>query len=451
MILSAEVELGWNALKQETKMTILPLFSRLESFIFFVCEQIADILFVYRLLASTLIYTVMSNYLFKRHSWKIESHKSYKILNVYLKTRSNVVTRFIIESMLFYEHKDREGFIDEIVDKDAFISSEPCYDERLRFDVNKELYVRAEYYFEALKALLKAKKFKTRTSEFIKAIDHHSLLTYRSFDCDDDYLTKSTILIEYEEQKYLFKETEDLSSASFIYQEFQTLWCLNHSSIILSSKLLVKSEEDSNRVLEFLLQYYSHENLREFVFKLRSNNDVSSFFFCKWVVQLAQVFHHLLYMKRFFYQNIKLENCVVNEKKNLILIDFEHDSRCKSRFRASKIDKYHDIAALLNTTQEQTKVFSMKRTLWVVWEITSINKYLKKRENEEYCKTIFTENTASVSQSWKDMILQCVDENSDNRSSLTNIFEHFKKKSQSFKQKLRFNRDLYFLRERKWS
>jgi len=125
--------------------------------------------------------------------------------------------------MLFYKHKDREGFIDEIVDKDAFISSESCYDERLRFDVNKELYVRAEYYFEALKALLKAKKFKTRTSEFIKAIDHHSLLTYRSFDCDDDYLTKSTILIEYEEQKYLFKETEDLSSASFIYQEFQTL------------------------------------------------------------------------------------------------------------------------------------------------------------------------------------------------------------------------------------
>ena len=68
MILSAEAELGWDALKQETKVTILPLFSRLEPSISSVCEQIADILFVYRLLASTLIYTVMSNYSFERHS-----------------------------------------------------------------------------------------------------------------------------------------------------------------------------------------------------------------------------------------------------------------------------------------------------------------------------------------------------------------------------------------------
>ncbi len=393
----------------------------------------------------------MSNYSFERHSWKIESHKSYKILNVYLKTRSNVVTRFIIESMLFYEHKDREGFIDEIVDKGAFISSEPCYGERVRSDVNKELYVRAEYYPGALKALPKAKKFKTRTSEFIKAIDHHSLLTYRPFDCDDDYLTKSTTLIEYEGQKYLFKGAEDLSSAPFIYQEFQTLWRLNHPSIIPSSKLLVKPEEDSNRVLGFLLQYYPHENLREFVFKLRSNGDVPSSLFCKWAVQLAQVFHHLLYTKRFSYQNIKPENCVMNEKKNLILIDFEHGSRCRSRFRAPEIDRYHDIAALSNTAQEQAKVFSMRRTLWVVWEITSTNKYPERREDEEYRETIFTENTASVPQSWKDMILQCVDENPDNRPSLTDISEHFEKESQSFKQKSRFNRDPYFLRERKWS
>lgn len=103
----------------------------------------------------------MLNYLFERHFWKIESHKIYKILNVYLKTHSNVVTRFIIESMLFYKHKDQEDFIDKIVNKDAFISFGPCYSKRVRFDVNKELYVRTKYYSKALKALSKAKKFKT--------------------------------------------------------------------------------------------------------------------------------------------------------------------------------------------------------------------------------------------------------------------------------------------------
>lgn len=142
-------------------MTTLPLFSRLESSISCVCEQTADIFFVYCLLASTLIYTIMSNYSFERHSWKIESHESYTILNVYRKTRSNVVTRFIIERMLLNRHEDREGFIDEIVDKGASISSGPCYGRRVRFDVNKGLYVRAEYYLGALKALSKAKKFKT--------------------------------------------------------------------------------------------------------------------------------------------------------------------------------------------------------------------------------------------------------------------------------------------------
>jgi len=63
--------------------------------------------------------------------------------------------------MLLNRHEDQEDFIDEIVNKGAFISSRSCYGERIRFDVNKGLYVRAKYYLEALKALSKAKKFKT--------------------------------------------------------------------------------------------------------------------------------------------------------------------------------------------------------------------------------------------------------------------------------------------------
>jgi len=100
--------------------------------------------------------------------------------------------------MLFYKHKDREGFINKIVDKGAFISSGPYYSRRVRSDINKELYVRVEYYLGVLKALSKVKKFKTRTSGFIKVIDHYSLLTYRPFDYSDDYLTESTALVKYE-------------------------------------------------------------------------------------------------------------------------------------------------------------------------------------------------------------------------------------------------------------
>ncbi len=38
VILPAEAELGWDALKQETEVTTLPLFSRLEPSISSVCE-----------------------------------------------------------------------------------------------------------------------------------------------------------------------------------------------------------------------------------------------------------------------------------------------------------------------------------------------------------------------------------------------------------------------------
>lgn len=368
-------------------------------------------------------------------------------MNVYRKTRSNVATRFIIESILFDRHKRREGFINEIVEKGAPFPYGPCCGGRIKFDVNKGLYVRSEYYPGVLQALPKAQKFETRESGSIKAV-YQGLLVCRRFGSDDDYLTESTAVVEYEGQQYVFKGPEDLSGAPFLYREFRTLWCLDHPSIIPPPKVLVKPLEDSDRVLGFLLKYYPHGNLRDYIFKLRSKEDVPLSSFCKWAIQLAQVFHYLLYTKRFSYRNIKPENCVVNEKKNLILIDFE-PAVCRSRFRAPEIDGYHDTSALSYTAQEQATVFSVGRTLWVVWEITSTNKYPEGREDEEYREVSFTEAIAAVPQRWKDMILRCVDPIPNNRPSFTEISNLFEKESRSFKQQPKFNRDPYLLRERK--
>ena len=384
------------------------------------------------------------NYSFKTHPWEFEANKSFEILNVYRKTRSNVANRFIIESTLFDRHKRREGFINEIVQRGASIASGPCYGGRVKFDVNKGLYVRSEYYPGVLKALPQAQRFETQTGEPIKAIDH-SLLDCRRFDSDDDYLTESTALVRYEGQRYVFKGAENLSDAPLIYKEFRTLRRLNHPFIMSPSNLLVKPDKDSNRVLGFLLKYHPHGNLREYVFKLRSKNDIPLSLFCKWAVQLAQAFQHLLYTERFFYQNIKPENCVVDEEKNLVLIDFEHGSQCRSEFRAPEVVLYHDHKA-----EEKATVFSVARTLWVVWEVMSTNKYPERGKHGEYCKTIFTETTAAVPQGWKDMILQCVDPIPNKRPSLQEIFKLFEKESESF-EKPKFTRDPYLLRKRKRS
>lgn len=129
------------------------------------------------------------------------------------------MARFIIKSNLFNTHRFREGFVKEILEKGASCSFEPCCGGRVRFDVNKGLYVHAEYYPRVLKALPKAQKFEIQTDEPIKVIDHSLLKYLRS----DSYFTKSTALVQYEGQQYIFKGPEDLSYAPFIYREFREL------------------------------------------------------------------------------------------------------------------------------------------------------------------------------------------------------------------------------------
>lgn len=179
------------------------------------------------------------NYSFETHPWKVKADKRFLILNVYRKTRSNVVKRLIVESILSDEHKGQEGFIAEIVQRGASIVSGPCWSGRVKFDDDKGLYVLPKFCPGVLKALPKAQNFKTLTGEAIEVIDH-SLLDYHDVDSNDDYLTESTALVRYEGQRYVFKGAENLSDAPFIYQEFRTLGSLNHPFIICCKCFLIK-------------------------------------------------------------------------------------------------------------------------------------------------------------------------------------------------------------------
>jgi len=379
------------------------------------------------------------NYSWKTCPWDVKGNKSYQILKVYRKPRPSAVARFLIDSKLLNTYKSRQGFVDEILERGACIPFGPCCGGRVKFDVDKGLYVHAECYPGVSKALPKAQEFGILTDKPIKVIDHSLLRYHRS----DLYLTESTVLVSYEGQRYIFKGPENLSYAPFIYREFQALWHLDHPHIIPPPKILVKPFADSDRVLGFLLPYYPHENLREYVFKLRCKNKGPLSLLYKWAVQLSQVFHHLLYKKRILYLNIKPENCVVDKNENLITIDFEHGAYCRPEFRAPEMSGWHKTKTMSDTAQEKGTVFSVGRILWVIWKITPTNKYPEIGKDEEDSKTIFAGNTTAGQQRIQEMILQCVDPVPENRPSLIEISTFFEKEYGRFKQP-KFIRKLTF-------
>ena len=120
------------------------------------------------------------------------------------------------------------------------------------------------------------------------------------------------------------------------------------------------------------------------------------------------------------YENVKLENRVVNKNENLLLIDFEHRSSCREKFRAPEADR-RDIAERLKEAQEMATIFSVAKTLTIVWKTTSTDKYPENRDK----RTCFTAATEAVPHRWKGFILQCMKPDPNRRRPLTKLFSFF--------------------------
>ena len=205
--------------------------------------------------------------------------------------------------------------------------------------------------------------------------------------------------------------------------------CLSeHSFFVLSSKIMIVQFD---QIIKFLLKYYSNENLQEYVIQKWSESEVSLAFLCTSVTQFAETLHFLLFECCISYENIKSENCVVNENENLIFIDFNLHDHCNQYIKMFELDcicadMQHDIDA-----HKKAMIFSLEKSLWMIWKTISLTR-LKKIDEQNFNSfcIIFIKAIMIILQTWKNLILQCVNITSSNKSKLMNIQEFFFSKHQ---------------------
>ena len=132
------------------------------------------------------------------------------------------------------------------------------------------------------------------------------------------YLTHATALVAYNGKDYIAKSPENPKRAGDLVKEVRILKSLQHNFIISPPRYLV---ERFGLIVGFLLEYHSNGNVRDYTIKQREKGLLDPELFRKWFLQFAIALRYLL-KKGVKYENIKPENCVVNDAKELILIDF---------------------------------------------------------------------------------------------------------------------------------
>lgn len=270
--------------------------------------------------------------------------------------------------------------------------------------------------------------------------------------------THSTVLVEFKGETFIAKLPEDGKSADKMMQEVKTLRSLQHDSIISLPRFLVR---DSNRIVAFLLKYYPNGNLRDYMSKLRYKGPLHPDLFRKWFFQYTRALRYL-HEQEVDYQNIKPKNCVVNDNKNLILINFTSKAcyikygRASEVFRRNTVRKAEDgiginyrphpfqyhidqgsslpgLYAPLHwpkNAREKAAVFSLARVFWIVSECVPSNKFPERDGSGFLYSTIFTDASANLPQQWKDLILRCVELNPNERPSLGEIVTFLEDKNE---------------------
>ena len=269
-------------------------------------------------------------------------------------------------------------------------------------------------------------------------------------------LTLQTLLVVYQDQLYIAKGPTRKESIESVFPEVGLLYSLaKHRSIIGPPVALVVVSEEDDRVMGYLLKYYPHGNLRDFV--IQNPSQVHLAVVCKWSAQIVEAVSHLLYTCDFPYSDIKPDNILVDEHGDLVLADFS-DEGCTSWttapevFHGYSIDISPDGKSFSYTSpqpanetsrprldgiprdwpreaQNKAMVYSVGRSLWIIWEAIPAEKFLmagfRPAGDFDPNRTVFTEATSHLPQAWKDFVLRCVEHDPKERPALEEIQSFF--------------------------
>lgn len=259
------------------------------------------------------------------------TYKDYKVYKV--KRKHDSLARFIVKAKDLRRWR-QDDFVNAIEETYASKTIRHGFGLclRLRYSVGeRKIVVKQEFWPRLEQALPKANLFHRTPSEAISM----ELL----YDCNfaAGYQTERTALVAYDGKLYIAKAPEDTNDAPCLVTEFHLLHSLKHPHIIPPPQHVIKPSDTSDRIIAYLLEYYPNENLQEYALKLWGQDVVRLGVFRGWAAQITDVLQYLLYVGTHRYANIKPENCVVDDDKNLIMIDFGKTTACNEYSRAPEV------------------------------------------------------------------------------------------------------------------
>jgi serine/threonine protein kinase len=380
--------------------------------------------------------------------WQRIKHGRFSIIEFCLPGHSiHVPTRFVVESRLI-KGCDMSVFLSEITRKASVLEILPGFGRCLWITQDhSEWMISPGFLPDFVDDLPFVADYpKLSDSEVIALTD---LTSNKS--APHRYMTHATALVTYKGDVYVAKSAENHSFCSTFMEEVDTLQLLRHDSIIRPPRMLIEHED---HIIGFLLKYYPKGNVREHAIALRTENKLRPELLLKWFCQAAKGLRHVLY-NGVEYQNIKPENCVVDEDDNLILIDFASNAAVKRQGRAPEVyyqnpgafyngSEYeephldsHDVKRKLTPheftpgksipdfwpkkAREKAMVFTLARTFWMICESQASNPMPEMASTEYPFSTIFTDLSADLLPEWKEFVLTCVRYTPKQRPSLKEI------------------------------
>ncbi|KAK5990692.1 hypothetical protein PT974_08961 [Cladobotryum mycophilum] len=185
----------------------------------------------------------------------------------------------------------------------------------------KELHVTVAptYYLERqMHSIPSLEKFWGTDMNFPPTIDIHDLV-YKS------QLHDSVCLVEIEGKTWIFKALT--SFTKFLYHELRQLLSIESHPSVMSrpAHLVTKKCSFGSKVavVGFTLELHVHGSLRDLIPFLRIHDMVSLADMSKWSYQLASALVHLRETSKIYYPDLRLDNIVLSESRDVVMVDFE--------------------------------------------------------------------------------------------------------------------------------
>ncbi|KAI0394004.1 hypothetical protein F5Y17DRAFT_276044 [Xylariaceae sp. FL0594] len=138
-------------------------------------------------------------------------------------------------------------------------------------------------------------------------------------------LHDSVCLVRIDGQLFIFKAL--VSEVKYLYHELKTLCTVEpHPNIIARPIHLVKkvcSFGNKHGIVGFTTFYHQNGSLRDHLPQLRIHGQLRREEQFKWSIQVAHALEHLRTRSSTYYSDLRLDNIVLSENRDIIMIDFE--------------------------------------------------------------------------------------------------------------------------------